>query len=258
MKKLYLLLFPVMMLPILTSCKDVEHSVIAIKRESGFAQVTINQLENLIDSKQSFALEMYTDWCSHCVDLEPLLVKYVEDENQTLYRLNVTDWESETFSYYQEKYPSIFKGSYVPTIRFVKDGELTYEVDNNKFAKYSSLSRIMNKHFIDSSITMITSYNDFEKYAISHSNYLAVVYDLDDVLSLELSTKYIITSNVAKAKKDVILLNKTEIANDFVHFMSFFSTDADAFATLIKNNQQQKTIDYHIDGYELGNMVSSL
>ena len=258
MKKLSLLLFPVMMLPILTSCKDVEHSAISIKRSTGFVSLTMNQLENLINSKQSFALEMYTDWCSHCVDLEPLLVEYVEKENQTIYRLNVNDWESETFAYYQEKYPSIFKGTYVPNIRFIKDGQLTYEVDNTKFAKYSSLSKIMNKHYIDSNITMIGSYDAFEAYKNSHSNYIVMVYELDDILSLELSAKYLITSEVAKAKKDIILLNKTEIANDFARFTTYFGVDYNSFASLIKYNQIEKTIDYHIDGSQINDIVSSL
>ena len=258
MKKLSLLLLPIMMVPTLTSCKDVEHSVISIHRDSGFVSLNTAQLENLIDSKQSFVFEMYTDWCSHCIDLEPLLVKYVENENQTIYRLNVTDWESETFTYYQEKYPSIFKGSYVPAVRFVKDGELTYEVDNNKFAKYNSFERIMNKHFINSNIQMISSYMGFEDYINNHNNYLAMVYDLDDVLSLELSTKYLITSDVANAKKDVILLNKTEIGNDFARFTRYFGTDANSFAVLVKSKEITKTIDYHIDGSELNNMVSSL
>ena len=105
---------------------------------------------------------------------------------------------------------------------------------------------------------MISSYAAFEEYINGHNKYLAMVYDLDDILSLELSSKYIITNDVAKAKKDIILLNVAEISGEFPLFASYFHADSYTFSTLVNNNSIEKTIDYHIDGSELGNMVSSL
>ena len=258
MKKLICLLFPFMMIPTLTGCKDTAHSVVSINTENTMIDLEIVQLENLISSKQDFVIEIYTDYCSHCTDLKPILEQYVEDNNRLIYRLNVSSWDHDLFAFYHEKYPHVFNDFYVPAIRFIKNNQLTYEVDSNNFATLKKLSGNMEKHFIDSNITMIDSWNGFQTYIADHQNYVAMLYDLDSSLSLELSAKHIVTKDVANAKKNVILLNKSEIAEEFNEFAAFFQTDTYSFASLVQDGEITKTIDYSTDGSELSNLISNV
>ena len=258
MKKLAWLLFPVMLMPTITGCKDVAHSVVSINRDNGMIDLTIEQLENLITSKQDFVIEIYTDYCSHCTDLKPILDEYVEENNRLIYRMNISDWSNELFNQYNEKYPFVFKDFYVPSIRYIKNNQLTYEVDSNNFSTLKKLSKNMESHFVDSNITMITSWSGFQRYKADHQNYVAMLYDLNNSISLTLAAKHIINKDVAQAKKNIILLNKTEIAEEIGDFAAFFKTDTISFASLVQDGEITKTIDYVTDGSELSNLISNV
>ena len=165
MRKMYSLLVLLALVPLASACQDKAHSVISIQvLDSSFTEVTIEQVDRLLKAKQEFVIELYTDYCGHCEDLEPLLKKYVSETGHLLYRLNVSDYTYEMFNEYEEKYPQIFADRFVPSIRYIKDNKLTYEVDADNFDNYSRLKKIMNHHFIDSNITLINSYQEFQIY----------------------------------------------------------------------------------------------
>ena len=259
MRKLYSLLMLAMLVPMTSACQDKAHSVISIQvLDSSFMEVTIEQVDRLLKAKQEFVIELYTDYCGHCEDLEPLLKDYVSETGHLLYRLNVSDYTYEMFNEYEEKYPQIFADRFVPSIRYIKDNKLTYEVDADNFDNYSRLKKIMNRHFIDSNITLINSYQEFQTYQNTNKNFLTMVYDIDDEKSLEVSSQYIINKDMANSKKDVILLNKPKIDEDFAQIQSYFQIDYSSFCSLVKDNEIIKTIDYSTDGSEISDLISNL
>ena len=97
-----------------------------------------------------------------------------------------------------------------------------------------------------------------KKYDNANKSYVAFLYDLDDSKSLSLSNQYIITREIAKAKKNIILLNKAGFAENFGDLLAFYGVNYASFA-LIKNKDEIKTIDYsQDDGSSLNNLISTL
>ena len=137
MKKILRLLLPILLVPSISACQDKEHSIIAIKTfddSFNFVELNIDQLYNLIDSKQEFILELYTSYCSHCKDLEPKLVQFSQKENNVIYRLSLDfivsqeDYDNRLVN----KYPTIFVDEGTPQILFINNSELTYAVNSSK------------------------------------------------------------------------------------------------------------------------------
>ena len=263
MKKSLVPLFLVILTPFISGCQDKEHSVIAIKTyndDFNFVELNVNTITTLINSGQHFILECYTDYCSHCKDLEPLLRKYSKENDNIIYRINLGTFESA--EQYQElltkPFPTIFKNSYVPQILYIKNKDLTYEVSDNKFSSYTALNKIMNKHVLSSNITMISSLDDLKDYEIKNKNYVSFLYDLESEKSLNLAASHIITSQNASSKKSLVLLNKSSFAENLSELKEYFQTENDLFASY-KNESEIKTIDYSIDdGSKLNELISNL
>lgn len=264
MQKRLILLIPLILAPCLSACQDKEHSVIAIKTSDEnfhFVELDPDQTKNIIASKQGFALECYTDYCVHCKSLEPLLKKYIEKSNNVIYRLNFGQFEDSEDFHKQlgDVYPNIFKETSVPQLLFIKDGELTYEVNSNKFSSYTALEKILNKHFITSNITMITSLDALKEYEKSNSKYVSFMYDTSDNRSLEMSTSHIVNSDIASSKKPIVLINKASFDENLADLLSYFNTSIITFASY-KNGDEIKTIDYTNEdgGSQLDNLISNL
>ena len=264
MQKKLLPLVIIAMIPIITACQDKEHSIVAIKTiddDFAFVELNVDTLTNLLESNQEFILETYSPTCNHCEALEPILKKYSNNKDMIIYRFNALQFEDEDKfdELFRSKYPSIFTEYVVPTINFIKDKELTYHVSSNKFSSYTALSKILDKHFIQSEITMINSMSALETYASSHDKFIAFSYNLQDFSSLKLSNHYLITEENANAKKPIVLLNKESFAQNFAQIKDYFSSDYDNFASYIEKDKEIKTIDYSLDdGQSLSELLSNL
>ena len=263
MKKLFVAFLPIILVPMVGACQDKEHSVIAIKTfddEYSFVELSVDNVKTLINSGQHFILECYTEYCSHCKDLEPLLRKYSKENNNVIYRLNLGNFDSET-SFKEaltDPYPNIFMNAYVPQILYIKNKELTYEVSDTKFSSYTALNKIMNKHVLSSNITMIGSMSALKTYENNNSNYVAFVYDLGMAKSLELASSNLITSEMASGKKNIVLLNYASFAENSAELMAYYESDFEHFACY-KNGNKIKTIDYtNDDGSQLRELISNL
>ena len=265
MKKIFLSLLPIMLAPIISACQDTANSIIAIKTIDDsftFVELDYEKTINLIDSKQEFILETYSPTCSHCAELEPLLVKFSQSRDSVIYRLNMYDIFKNNQEQYQNllaSYPEIFPDEGVPTIKFIKDKTPTYVVSSNKFSSYTALSKIMDKHLISSNITMIASKDALMKYEESNKTYVAFVYDLNSNASLTAATKSIINKDVASSKKPIVLLNKASFAANFDEIKTFYSSEFDSFACYVNNGNKEKAINYlSDDGSSLNELISNL
>ena len=111
-------------------------------------QITLEDLYKKIDNKEDFVLYMYFDKCPWCKELGPVVSDYVKDNEDLLnmtYAFNVRpDGERDhdyrytnddgEFNYpeFERLYDYIYdfldedKKVYVPTLVFVKNGEIAY------------------------------------------------------------------------------------------------------------------------------------
>ena len=263
MKKILKLLFPIILLPTITACQDKTHSIIAISpvnTEYGFIEASVDQVANLIESKQHFILETYTTTCSSCQELEPILKEYVTKNNKAIYRLKANSVDIEVLNEkLLDKYPNIFTERTVPSIKFIKNGTLTYNVNSNKFGTYSGLSKILNKHFLKSSIYIADNIEDYESFASSNLNHLIYSYDLNEKGSLDFANQYLINQDFTKAKKTLILINKVSFADKFANFCTKYTEGNEKFFAAIKDKKVIKTIDYSsADGNQIDEVISSL
>ena len=263
MKRLRFALLLVALCPLMSGCQDREHSVVSINSYGDgnpFVEVNVSSLKMIIDSKQDLVLEVYSPTCSACEDFEPILKKYCQKQNKVVYRLN-TRWMTED-NYreeLQEPYPDIFHSDYVPTLSFISDGKLTYEVSSNKFGSYTAFKSVMNKHFISSKITMVNDSSSFADYKNNTKNYLCYFYDYLSDYSLRYANEYIITNDVAKKNIPVLLIDLRNLDSmDFKAIQQYYNTDSLRYACMVKDNEIKKAIDYSFDdGISISELVSS-
>ena len=262
MKKYYVLPILLALAPTLSACQDTAHSIVAINNigTSGLIEISKGALLKMLENKQQFVFEQYSPTCGHCDDLKPLLQKYTKNNKKCIYTCNMYGLTDEEFNeYFKNPYPDIFTDYYVPRIQFIKDGVLTYEVNSAKFSSYTGLKNMLDKHFFSSKITMVESQEDFMSYTQNNKDYVVYMYDQEDDKSLTLAANYLITNEIAKQKKNILLINFINYQGQLDNLYNIFNVDYYAFASLVKNGQIEKTIDWSSDdGTELSKLVSSL
>ncbi len=260
MKKVILCLLTTILVPALSACQDKSRSVISINVNSkydNYVELNINSLKNLIESGQDFVLESYSPTCGHCEDLKEKLDKYIENEKQAIYRIDLSAITQEEMNYLESTYPDIYPNSYVPSINLVKDKKLTYTVDPYKFDNYKTVASNVKNHSIKSNITIANSYEAFEEYVNNQDHYLAFAYDLENFVSLKQAKEHLICDRIIKEKKNVLLINYQQIGIQFIDICQYFNTDDSHFASVVDKNEQKKTINYlEDDGSALENLVS--
>lgn len=264
MRKLLSILPIIVLSSSISGCSSLKQSMIAIncaEEKETFVDLTIDQLKSLIDSKQHFLLESYSPYCSHCQDLEPILKEYSQKNKKVIYRVDLTqiETEEEFNEKLGNKYPDIFPDSLVPSVSFVSNGKLTYNIKSEKYKSCKDFSSIANKVWIKSNISLVNDLAGFEAYKTSHDNYLAFAYDLNDNKSLEVATNYLITKENAKANKPILLLNQASFAADFSGICAYFNSPVTKFMAMVNNNEITKTIDYSTaDGSLINEMITNL
>ena len=241
MRKLIYILPLIALTGSVSGCTSLKQSVVSINCVSSqetFVELSIDNLINLIESKQQFLLESYSPYCSHCKDLEPILEEYSQKNKKVIYRVDLTqvETEEEFNEKLGNKYPDIFSDALVPSVSFIGDGKLTYHINPNKYDSYAAFSTIANKLWIKSNITLVNDKNGFEVYKSSHDKYIAFAYNLNDSKSLEITNNYLVTKQIAKAKTPILLLNQASFATDFAEICQYFGSDATSFMARVNNN----------------------
>lgn len=264
MKKILLIAIPLLLTPTLTACQDKEHSVPYIEAyEDQYEELDFNHLCQLVDYKVPFTLELYSPYCSHCIDLKEILDQYVAKTHQFIYRFDTSKYDEveEKYEYQklQEKYPTIFTSTYVPEIYYFKNGEITYSVNSNKFSSYAGLSKIMKNHYISSKISKIATYDGWNKYQENHDSYF--VYEMDyDETSLVNLTNAILSNEVVNAKKDILIINKNDFCDNFLEKINEaygLENTSSLYAFAINNKKVVSYDEYHInDATNLVNLIN--
>ncbi len=261
MKKILFIAVPLLLAPTLTACQDIEHSVPYIEAyEEQYEELNYDHLCQLVDYKVPFVLELYSPFCSHCLDLKEILDKYVAKTHQLIYRFDTSKYDDEEKKYeyqkLQEKYPTIFTSNYVPEIYYFKNGEITYEVNSNKFSSYTGLSKIMKNHYINSKISKLATYDGWNKYQENHDSYF--VYEMDyDEISLTNLTNIILNNEVVNAKKDILIINKNDFSDDSLKTINQaygLENPTSLYAFEVNNKKVVSYDEYHLN--EATNLIN--
>lgn len=126
------------------SCEEDDKAAYLIAQN----QISVSEVVTKLENKDSFILYMYFDACPWCKELGPIVSDYLKDNEELLnmtYALNVRPdgtkendlrYKDDDGSYNEPEFETIYNFIYdqldedgivyVPTLVFVKDGELVY------------------------------------------------------------------------------------------------------------------------------------
>lgn len=120
---------------LIVGCSNNNNSSNYIKQE----YITLQQFEEKLNKKETFAFVVASRTCSHCKALKEMLKTYPSDK--TIYLFEVQDASKEDISKLQTKYPGL---NSTPTTFFFESGELKdTEVGYSK----DSITAKLNKFF---------------------------------------------------------------------------------------------------------------
>ena len=85
-------------------------------------EIDYSKLEDLIDSKESFILEIVQTGCSHCEEFSPRFKAVLKTNDLTAYSLNLYNLTEEDAKKFNELTTSV---SGTPTVLYFKDGKET-------------------------------------------------------------------------------------------------------------------------------------
>lgn len=254
MKKLFLFLLPVALMPSITACQDTAHSIVAINRcDESITRIELitDQFTKLMESGQQFVVEFYSPYCVHCEELNPILDQYVSKTNKMVYSLDLTKYTRDELEELQMTYPSVFPDLLVPAIRFIENKTLTYDVSSNKFSSYTALKSIMDKHFFSSNIYYSETYGGYENYINHHNSYVLFSYNLNSEKSLDIASTNLVTKSVANSKKNVLLLNLI----DLEQIQYTYNIDYDSFIVLVEDSQVKKIANYTDSDFSIDDFI---
>lgn len=260
MKKLLLISVLFCLAPAVSACQDTEHSIMPIHivgEEANGIELSVSNFETLVASGQDFAAKFYSPYCAHCEELTPKVTKYQQETSNLIYSLDLSVFETaEAYQTFADKYRDIFVDDYVPAIRFISKGTLTYDVSRNKFDSYTALKNILNKHFLSSYVSVVSSKSAFDSYITSNSTFILFTYDFSDADSIKFTSEQLLTKEAQKTKMPILLLNIKDINESFVDIKNSYQIQEDSFIALIKNGQKEKVGDFHQTNFDLNAFIS--
>ena len=84
-------------------------------------KISYSKLEDLLEKKETFILEVVQDGCHNCESFEPKFEKILKENNLTAKMINLTDLSEEE----SNKLSNLYKVSGTPTVIFIEKGEET-------------------------------------------------------------------------------------------------------------------------------------
>lgn len=111
MKKLIIVLLIILSSLIITGCSNDE----VIK------EISYKELEEKINNKESFILELVQTGCSHCEEFSPRFKAILKTNNLKAYSLNLYNLTEEEI----EKFDNLTTVTGTPTVLFFEDGKET-------------------------------------------------------------------------------------------------------------------------------------
>lgn len=111
MKKiLKLLLLSIMMLTLFTGCGSKEEHI---------TEISLNEFEEKMANKETFAMYIGNENCTHCLSYRPILESVLDEYNIDIYHLDNSKLSNEEYS----EFKSYIYISGTPTVVFIENGE---------------------------------------------------------------------------------------------------------------------------------------
>lgn len=260
MKKLLLISVIFCLAPAVSACQDTEHSIMPIHivgEEANGIELSVSNFETLVASGQDFAVKFYSPYCSHCEELAPKIEKYQQETKNLIYNMDLSVFEDhEKYLEFANKYRDIIVDDYVPAIRFISKSRLTYDVSSNKLDSYTALKNILDKHFLSSNVSVVSSKTAFDKYIENETTFLIFTYDFSDSDSIKFVSNKLLTSDMEKTKLPVLLLNIKDIKESFPDIKTLYQIEENSFIALIRNGEKEKVGDFHQTNFDLNAFIS--
>lgn len=120
MKKI-MCIFSCLLMLLVSGCSSYERD----SRAGEVQKITINQLQEKLENKETFAIAFTQSWCGHCKEMMTMLDSYLEDHHVILLDLVIDmdpDYSSEKAVEISQKTFTDMTGT--PTLYYVKDGEI--------------------------------------------------------------------------------------------------------------------------------------
>lgn len=111
MKKKFKFLFMGLLIVFITGCGN----------SNVITEIDYTKLENMIDNKENFILEVIQTGCSHCQEFSPRFKAILKTNNIKAYSLNLYNLTEEE----KDKFEELTTISGTPTVLFFEDGKET-------------------------------------------------------------------------------------------------------------------------------------
>ncbi len=119
-----------MLLVFLTGCGS------SYERDTSAGEVvniTVAEMQEMIDKKESFAIVFTQTTCAHCIEFKEMLNTYLLDHNVVLYDVVLdeapADQRKSDLNTIRETFPGM---NQTPSLYYVKDGELENQLENGE------------------------------------------------------------------------------------------------------------------------------
>lgn len=94
-------------------------SLTGCSKESNIKEITLKELKQKIENKETFPLFVGNEGCSHCISYKPILESVAKDYDITIYHLDNSKLKDKDYS----EFKRIINISGTPTVAFIENGE---------------------------------------------------------------------------------------------------------------------------------------
>jgi predicted bacteriocin transport accessory protein len=183
-KRLQILLFGSALLSTLAGCGPNNENKILVptiinesfSEENAFIPLTYELTKAFLESKKSFILYAGSPRCTHCINLMPSLLEYIESSKVEIYYLNsLTATYQENYGYFLEELD--LKAT--PTFLFIKEGKVIHrEVGTRNLKTTVNIVNLFKKYVYTNNYVHInlpeTAINYPDKYVTFSYNFSSV------------------------------------------------------------------------------------
>lgn len=244
------LAFIVVLLPtlLLNGCnKPIHEHAIKVTNSPNeeLVSLTAAGVEQMIKTKQTFPLLIYSSTCVSCEIADGYIAEYRSNNPVTLYRI-----EASYISELKVKLPEYFGGEfYTPDMFIFEKGVLTYKFTPSKFVNYSDFKAEANKIFLHSNITYRQKDFDLNKELTTSENLLVFVNDLEDEEAMNFYSEHFfeLASNS----------NKNTLVLDYDSSLPSFADINQHKMYVYEEGKLKETYDYVTDSLSSINFINS-
>ncbi|MFA5283093.1 MAG: hypothetical protein WC366_00980 [Bacilli bacterium] len=232
MKKMFSSIAILLIIMPLSSCGSSNPSYIQINQEilskgEPTSESSMNEwtysadgqyIKSLMNSDQDFTLLFSSDYCSHCREAKPSIIRYIYETKAMIYYI-----QTDAFEDIYVEYEKIYNNSLgnpsaslvTPTLMFFKGRTLVnYVTGNDRLLNIISTTNLFNAQTRITNVSHIDTLMGLSEYVASNPDSLLYFYDINDTTAINAYT------NVLKEKS-----NKSDKKSAIVDMNSLSDTD---------------------------------